>query len=222
MLEMGDVILYMDKYTEDDNSSIAICAKITKSQKLAEAALTTIKQKAYKDIVLEAYRDYDDIFSKEASKRKPKFGPFDHAIDLKPGFKPKPCKLYPLSPSEQVALDEWLKEHLKKEYIQPSKSSMASPFFFVKKKDSSLHSIQDYRYLNLGTIKNAYPLPLIGKLINQLKGVGVSGMHPLCIHCSCISIILHNTIVLITHINMSLYYVSPHDRLILHVYKTAI
>jgi hypothetical protein len=46
---------------------------------------------------------------------------------------------------------------------------MASPFFFVKKKDGSLRPIQDYRYLNSGTIKNVYPLPLIGKLINQLK-----------------------------------------------------
>jgi hypothetical protein len=47
---------------------------------------------------------------------------------------------------------------------------MASPFFFVKKKDGSLRPIQDYRYLNSGMIKNAYPLPLIGELINQLKG----------------------------------------------------
>jgi hypothetical protein len=94
-------------------------------------------------------------------------------IDLKPGFEPKLCKLYPLSPSEQIALDEWLEEHLKKGYIRPSKSSMASRFFFVKKKDGSLRPIQDYQYLNSSTIKNAYPLPLIGKLINQLKDLRI-------------------------------------------------
>jgi hypothetical protein len=168
--ETGDVILYTDDYTEDNDDSIAIRAGFTKSQELAEAAFAATKQKAYNEIVPEAYRNYDNVFSKQASKRKPKFRPFDHAIDLKPGFEPKPCKLYPLSPSEQVALNEWLKEHLEKGYIRPSKSPMASPFFFVKKKDGSLCPIQDYWYLNSGTIKNAYPLPLIGKLINQLKG----------------------------------------------------
>jgi hypothetical protein len=171
--DTGDVILYTNNYTEDDDDSIAICAGFTKSQELAEAALSVTKQRAYEDIVSEAYRDYGDIFSKEASKRKPKFGPFNHAIDLKSGFEPKPCKLYSLSPLEQVALNAWLKEHLEKGYIHPSKSPMASSFFFVKKKDGSLRPIQDYQYLNLGTIKNAYPLPLIGELINQLKGTRI-------------------------------------------------
>jgi hypothetical protein len=171
--ETGDVILYTDDYTEDNDNSIAVRAGFTKSQELAEAAFAATKQKAYNEIVPKAYRNYDNVFSKKASKRKPKFGPFDHAIDLKPGFKPKPCKLYPLLPSEQVSLDEWLREHVEKGYIHPSKSLMASPFFFVKKKDGSLRPIQDYWYLNSGTIKNAYPLPLIGKLINQLKGARI-------------------------------------------------
>ena len=47
---------------------------------------------------------------------------------------------------------------------------MASPFFFVKKKDGKLRPCQDYRYLNDWTIKNAYPLPLISKIVDKLKG----------------------------------------------------
>ena len=47
---------------------------------------------------------------------------------------------------------------------------MASPFFFVDKKDGKLWPCQDYWKLNEGTIKNAYPLPLISELIDQLKG----------------------------------------------------
>ena len=53
--------------------------------------------------------------------------------------------------------------------IQPSKSPMASPVFFVKKKDGSLRLVQDYRKLNDMTIKNSYPLPLISDIINKLK-----------------------------------------------------
>ncbi|THG95666.1 hypothetical protein EW145_g7915, partial [Phellinidium pouzarii] len=46
---------------------------------------------------------------------------------------------------------------------------MASPFFFVDKKDGTLRPCQDYRALNEGTIKNAYPLPLIGDLMDKLR-----------------------------------------------------
>ena len=47
---------------------------------------------------------------------------------------------------------------------------MALPFFFVKKPDGKLCPTQDYRKLNEATIKNQYPLPLIGELIDKLKG----------------------------------------------------
>ena len=48
---------------------------------------------------------------------------------------------------------------------------MASPFFFRKKPDGlGLRPIQDYRKLNESTIKNRYPLLLIGELVDKLKG----------------------------------------------------
>ena len=53
-------------------------------------------------------------------------------------------KLYPLSPIEQAELDKFLEENLASGQIRPAKSPMAAPFFFVKKKDSSLRLIQDY------------------------------------------------------------------------------
>src|SRR3979490_2484005 len=52
----------------------------------------------------------------------------------------------------------------------PSKLPMASPIFFIKKKEGSLRLVQDYRRLNAMTIKNWYPLPLIPELINHLRG----------------------------------------------------
>ena len=47
---------------------------------------------------------------------------------------------------------------------------MASPFFFVPKKDGKKRPCQDYRYLNQHTVKNAYPLPLIDKIMDRLQG----------------------------------------------------
>ena len=47
---------------------------------------------------------------------------------------------------------------------------MASPVFFIKKKDSGLRLVQDYWMLNAMTMKNKYPLLLIPELIAKLWG----------------------------------------------------
>lgn len=45
-----------------------------------------------------------------------------------------------------------------------------TPFFFIKKKDSKLQPIYNYRELNKWTIHNHYPLPLISELMYHLRG----------------------------------------------------
>jgi hypothetical protein len=96
---------------------------------------------------------------------------WDHAIDLEPdAVMHWKVKSYPMSPAEQVELDKWLEENLAKGYLRPSKSPMASPVFFIKKKDGKLRLVQDYRRLNKITIKNRYPLPLAANIVNRLTG----------------------------------------------------
>ncbi len=96
---------------------------------------------------------------------------WDHAIELTPNANANlDCKVYPLNRSEQAELDKFLDENLSSGRIQPSKSPMASPFFFVKKKDGKLRPVQDYCKLNEMTIKNQYPLPLISELMDKLRG----------------------------------------------------
>jgi len=100
----------------------------------------------------------------------PEHRQWDYAIELIPGSEPKSSKVYPLSPVEQKELDAFLEKNLCTRRICSSKSSMAAPVFFIKKKDSSLRLVQDYRALNSMTVKNKYPLPLISKLVSQLHG----------------------------------------------------
>ena len=83
-------------------------------------------------------KEYQDVFSEKEFDHLPPRRPWDHAIELTPGFKPTDCKIYPLSPKEQDALDEFLSRNLRTGRLRPSKSPMASPFFFVKKKDGKL------------------------------------------------------------------------------------
>ena len=85
------------------------------------------------------YHHFGSDFSEQEAQRFPKPKPYDHAIDLLPNApQTLDCKVYPLAPGEQVALDAFLKEHLLKKYIRRSKSPYASPFFFIKKKDGKL------------------------------------------------------------------------------------
>jgi Reverse transcriptase (RNA-dependent DNA polymerase) len=111
-----------------------------------------------------------DIFGKKKAHPFPESRPWDHKIKMKEGFEPKSFKNYNLTPAEQIELDKFLKENLKKGYIRPSQSPMAFPFFFVSKKNGKLQPCQDYQYLNDWTVKNSYPLPLISEIMDKLKG----------------------------------------------------
>jgi len=69
-------------------------------------------------------KEFDSVFSKK----------WDHAVELIPGEKASNCKVYPLAPTEQKELDQFLKENLETGWIHMSKSPMASPVFFIKRR----------------------------------------------------------------------------------------
>jgi len=98
---------------------------------------------------------------------------FDHCIPIEPGEKPPHGPLYSLSETELTALREYLADALEKGWIRRSKSSTGSPILFVPKKDGSLRLCVDYRGVNRITIKNRYPLPLIGEMLDRLQGAKI-------------------------------------------------
>lgn len=114
--------------------------------------------------------DFDNIFTKLSFNHLPDQKIWDHTIKLVPDAKLSNCKVYPIAPNEQVELDAFIHENITSGWICPSKSPMASPVFFIKKKDGMLRLVQDYHALNTITVKNCYPLPLISELVNQLRG----------------------------------------------------
>src|SRR6266581_4494476 len=115
-------------------------ATSTPSQQMAqEAQEGPPAERPFEELVPEHYRDFRDVFSKEAFDKLPPQKPWDHAIDLAPDAKLPRGKTFPLSQPEQKELDEFLCENLQNRCIQPSKSPMGALVFFVKKKDGSLH-----------------------------------------------------------------------------------
>jgi len=87
---------------------------------------------------------------------------------VKEGFVLRKGKVYLLSREEREEVREFVKEQLRKRYIQLSKSLQMALVFFVGKKDGKKQMVQDYRYLNEWTIKNNYPLPLISDVLENI------------------------------------------------------
>ena len=166
--EEGDR-LFVAMLRSEPTSQVQINASQNMSQKLAEEALKGLQQKSFEEIVPECYHEFKDVFSKESFDELPPEKPWDHVIELKPGSEPHSSKIYPMSLNEQAELDKFLAENLNSGRIRPSKSPMASPVFFIKKKDGSLRLVQDCRKLNDMTVKNSYPLPLMRDIITRLR-----------------------------------------------------
>jgi len=122
-----------------------------------------------KKLVPEKFHKWIKVFGKKQSERMPTRKVWDHTINVKEGFIPKKGKVYPLSREEREEVREFMKEQLRKGYIQPLKSPQIAPVFFVGKKDGKKWMVQDYRYLNEWTVKNNYLLPLISDVLENIR-----------------------------------------------------
>ena len=129
-----------------------ICAMLTPSQRLAEEAQAQWVHLP-ESTIPEGYKDFTDVFSKEAFAHLPPHKAWDHAIELHPNAKLPRGRTFPLSPAEQKELDMFLRENLANGRIRPSKSPIGAPVFFIKKKEGSLRLVQDYQKLNKITVK---------------------------------------------------------------------
>ena len=121
-----------------------------------------------KKLVPNKFHSWIKVFGKKQSERMPTRKVWDHTIDVKKGFTPRKGKVYPLSREEREEVREFIKEQLRKEYIQLSKSLQMVLVFFVRKKDGKKKMVQDYRYLNKWTVKNNYPLSLISDVLENI------------------------------------------------------
>ena len=88
-----------------------------------------------KKLVPEKFHKWIKVFGKKQSERMLIRKLWNHAIDIEEEFMPRKGKVYPLSREEREEVREFVKEQLRKGYIQPSKSPQTVPVFFVVKKD---------------------------------------------------------------------------------------
>ena len=115
------------------------------------------------------YSDFLDIFLEEKALILPEATKMNqYAIELQEGQQPPYRPIYSLGPVELKTLKIYIKTNFANSFIRPLKSPTGAPILFVGKPDGSLRLCVDYWGLNNLTIKNRYPLPLIGESLDRL------------------------------------------------------
>ena len=113
------------------------------------------------------YSNYNNIFlAKNAAKLPDNSRINEYAIKLGQGKQPLFGSIYSLKLVELKMLKTYIKTNLANDFIFFFKSPIGAPILFVRKPDRSFRLCLNYLGLNNLTIKNQYPLPLIGESVN--------------------------------------------------------
>ena len=131
----------------------------------AQIALLDVK----KVTISPKYTDYTNVFSPDSATELPEHtGINNHPINLIDDKQPPYGPIYSLGSIELETLKTYIETNLANGFIRPSKSPADTPILFIRKKDGSFWLFVNYRDLNNLTIKNRYPLSLIGESFNRL------------------------------------------------------
>jgi len=91
-----------------------------------------------------------------------------HCIRTTSEFKPKRMRAYRVPEIFKPDVEKQVKELLDMGLIRPSTSPMASPIVCVAKKTGGVRIAVDYRYLNLYTVADAYPMTTVNEILNKM------------------------------------------------------
>ena len=127
---------------------------------IAEEAPTKVSAK---------YSDFADVFSLDLASKLPKHTRINnHAIELVNGQQLPYGPIYSLGPIESETLKTYIETNLVNGFIRPVKSPAGASILFDQKSDNSFWLYVNYQGLHNLTIKNQYPLPLIGESLDRL------------------------------------------------------
>ena len=136
---------------------------------LQQASIAALKQNEALTKVSSKYLDYANIFSFDLTMELPENISINyHTIKLQKVKQPLYGLIYSLRPMKLKILKTYIKTYFKTGFFYPFKSPTGAPILFDKKLNGRLWLCINYWDFNDLTIKNRYPLILIGKPLDQL------------------------------------------------------
>jgi len=170
MAGLGPIVAHRFKSGLLDISSYHSISIMNWELTCADGAGTTTKMVLTDDggHIPTIYGEFVEVSTKDTPETLPPHRLTDHAIDLEPGYTLPYGRIYNLSEFESRTLKAYIEANLANGFIQRSSSPVAAPILFTKKKDGGLRLGVDYCALNLATVKNRYPLPLISEMLDRV------------------------------------------------------
>ena len=127
-----------------------------------------------KTVVPEEYHEFLDVFLKKASDTLSEHSKYDHRIQFLKNYKNHGnSSLQAMSEPKLQFVKKFVKEHLKKQFIEASSAPCLSPIMLAVKPGRGVQFCVDYKKLNKLTVKNAYLIPLIEETLVQLKNAKI-------------------------------------------------
>jgi hypothetical protein len=111
---------------------------------------------------------FEDVFAEPAGL--PPKRAHDHSIVLKPGALPVAVHPYRYPAAHKDELERQCAAMMAQGIVRRSDSAFSSPVLLVKKADGSWRFCVDYRALNALTVKDAFPIPVVDELLDELHG----------------------------------------------------